>query len=169
MAPLRMVRRYFFGDLPPLSAAERRLVLRVMTVTSIPLALITTAVLIAGGAFAVHQLRERTEANKDAIAQAKEAAQSAAVLALRLDEQRDETANALAWQVYDQCVENENQDESNTALYRKVRTVVAQGPPTAARDALIEQLNESIDAREPEGEMDCPTPERPRPAKAGQP
>ena len=165
MAPLRIVRRYFLGDIPELTPEERRLVLRVVAVTSIPLALLVLFVVILGGAFTVSELRERTQDNKQAIRQASDAAQSAGLLALRLDEQRDAASNALAWQVYDQCVENENQDAANVALFRKVRAVVAQGPANQARDELIVSLSKTIDAREPPGEMDCATPSRPRPTE----
>ena len=163
MAPLRLMRHWLFGDRPPLTEDERRLVLRAIAVIAVPVVALMTFVLVIGGAFAVNELRDRTQENAEAIDQAQAAAREAKRLAEQLNIERTNRENALAWQVYDECVENENQDATNAALFRQVRTLVAQGPPTAARDALLEGLSEAIDAREPEGEMDCTVPLRPRP------
>ena len=163
MAPLRVMRHWLFGDRPPLTEPERRLVLRAMAVIAVPLATITALILIVGGAFAINELRSKTEENKDAIEAAEAAASQAKQLAVELNLERTNRENALAWQVYDECVENENQDAANAVLFRKVLTLVAQGPPNPARDDLIQTLNETIDAREPPGEMDCAIPIRPRP------
>jgi hypothetical protein len=163
VAPLKVMRHWLFGDRPPLNEDERRLVLRAMAVIAVPLATITALILIVAGGFVVNELRDRTQQNKEAIEAAEDAALKAQRLAVALNLERRARENALAWQVYDECVENENQDAANTELFRKVRTVVAQGPPTAARDALLDTLNETIDAREPPGEKDCVEPPRPRP------
>jgi len=165
LAPLRTMRHWLFGDRPPLTEEERRLVLRAMAVIAVPLATITALILLVGGAFAVDGLRQRTTKNKEAIARSVEVAKDAKKLAAELNRERIDRENALAWQVYDECVENENQDATNSALFRQVRDLVKQGPQSPASAALLEGLSEAIDAREPEGEMDCVLPLRPRPEK----
>lgn len=155
MAPLRAFRMN--GD-TPLTPEERRLVLRAVTIIAAPLALITLAALLVGGILVYHELREKARTNASAIRAADDAAKQAALLAIRLEEQGAATDRALAQRVYDECVENENQDAANVALFRKVRAVVEQGPPSQARDELIQALRETEDAREPPDESDCPLP-----------
>lgn len=145
------------GD-TPLTPEERRLVLRSIAIIAVPLALITFAALLVGGFFVYHELRGRTQQNRAAIKTAQDAANAAAALAIRLDEQQIASQQALEERVYAECVENENQDAAYVALFRKVRAVVAQGEPSAARDALLTALQETEDAREPPGEKDCALP-----------
>lgn len=158
------MRHWLFGDRPPLTGDERRLVLRAMAVIAVPLATITSLILLVGGAIAVNELRNRTEENKQAIEAAEDAAREAKRLAVVLNLERRNRENALAWQVYDECVENENQDAANDAFFRSVRTLLMQGTSTPAIKEFLSKLNETIDAREPPNEKDCAEPTRPRPS-----
>jgi hypothetical protein len=148
----------------PLTPEERRLVLRSMAIIAVPLATITLLVGALALVLVSSSLRHQNIVNKDAISEAKAASRSAAQLALRLDEERVRRDNALAWQVYDNCVENENQDAANVALFKKVRALVKLGPATPERDALVDSLTDTILAREPPGEKDCQPPKGVRPA-----
>lgn len=137
--------------------------LRSMALIAVPLAFITLGVALVTLAWTYNNSKHRARESAAIARQAKEAANQAALLAIKLDEERLRRDNELAWQVYDECVENENQDEANTALYRKVRAVVAEGPPTDKRDALLQSLSDTISAREPPGEKDCQLPKGKRP------
>lgn len=151
-----------FGD-RELTPSERRLVLRSMAIIAVPLATITLLVGITALTLVSLSLRGQTIENKQAIREAKAASRSAALLAIRLDEERLKRERALAWQVYDECVENENQDATSVALFRKVRDLIKLGPPAPERDALIDALTDTITAREPPGEKDCEPPKGVRP------
>lgn len=137
--------------------------LRSMAIIAVPLATITLLVGIILILFLYQENRDRARNSAEAAKTAQQAAQDAALLTLRLDEERLARENVLAWQVYDNCVENESQDAANTELYRKVRALIVLGPPNPQRDALIDSLTDTINAREPEGEKDCIVPNRPRP------
>lgn len=166
MAILKVFRTALFGDRPELSEDERRLVLRAMAVIAMPLAVFTTLILLAAGGFAVNELRDRANDNRKAIKRTNEVAAQAAELAIQLNLERANRENALAWQVYDQCVVNENQDASLVALLRATKKLSAGAEPSAALDAFNDALQETIDAREPVDEPDCDVPLRPRPTNA---
>lgn len=157
MALLRL-----FGD-RELTREERRLVLRAMAIIAVPLATLTLLVGAVALLLVGSSLRHQNIENKQAISEAKAASRSAALLALRLDEERLKRERDLAWQVYDECVENENQDAANVALFRKVRALVKLGSATPQRDALVDSLTDTITAREPPGEKDCQAPKGGRP------
>ena len=146
-----------------MTADERRLVLRSMVIIAIPLATICTLALLTGGLLAYHYTHQDIRSNKQAIADSVAAITAVKNLTLTLNTVRRQSERALAWQVYDECVENENQDAANATLFRKVYRLVAQGPPNPARNDLLQTLQETIDAREPPGEKDCQAPPFPRP------
>lgn len=165
VAPLRIPRFALLGDRPPLTTEERRLVLRVIAVTAIPLATMVLIVGLIGASLIYHELRDRANDNRElirqneqAIKEAQDAARASRMLALRLDDERVARTEALERQVYEECVQNENQDETNAALYRKVKAATMAAPPTPERQELIEALDEAIDSREPPGEVDCKPP-----------
>jgi hypothetical protein len=163
MAPLKVMRHWLFGDRSPLNEGERRLVLRAMAVIAVPLATITALILIVAGGFVVNELRDRTQQNKQAIAAAQDAALKAKRLAVALNLERRARENALAWQVYDECVENENQDAAFENFLLGVKAALRQNEATPTTTQLLDSIQETLDAREPPDEMDCVLPTRPRP------
>lgn len=166
MAPLRVFRRE--SDVP-LTAEERRWLLRAMVVIAIPLATMCVLSLSIGGLVAYHYTHESIQSNERAIHDAQVAIENTKNLALALNGERRTRERALAWQVYDECVENENQDAANASLFRKVYRLVATGPPSPAREDLLQALQQTIDAREPPGEQDCAQPSFPRPTGEANP
>lgn len=152
------MRQVLFGQREPLTPEERRLVLRGLVALAVPLALITVAALLIGGVVAVGELRGKAQANKEATERATDAAQQAALLAIRLDEERLKREVAIAKEVYQNCIENENQDEVNTSVYRTVRKLLEDGQPSSQSQQVIDALSDAIAAREPDDEMDCVPP-----------
>ena len=152
-----------FGHRPPLTEDERRLVLRSMTIIAIPLATICLFALLITGAVAYHYTHAAIASNEGAINDSQDAIAATRNLALALNAVRRSSERALAWQVYDECVENEAQDAANATLFRKVYRLVSEGPPSRARNDLLETLQETIDAREPPDEKPCQQPVFPRP------
>lgn len=153
MAPMRWI-----SPGRPLTAEERRLVLRAMALIAIPLAVMTLLVGVIGVALVAVQLNDRADETEKAATDARNAAKRATLLTIRLDEEQRERERAIARQAYDNCVENENQDAANVALFRKTKALIAQGPPGRARDELIDALDETSNAREPKGEANCQLP-----------
>lgn len=170
MSPFRKVQRKVFSWAFPqhreLTEDERNLTLRVATVVAVPFALIVLLAVIGAGLVAWHYTQADIRDNRAAVAEAEAANAATRRLALDLNAERRTRERALAWQVFDECVENENQDAVNAGLFRKVYALVAQGPPTQARDTLLDGLQQAIDAREPPGEKDCVAPAFPRPKEA---
>lgn len=153
----------------PLTEDERRMILRAMALIAIPLATICVLALLIGGAVAFHYIDNSIDANSVAIKEAEEASNQAKLLARSLNAERRTRERTLAWQVYDECVQNENQDASNVLTFRKVRALLQQGKLTPASQALIDTLTDTINSREPPGEPDCTRPSFPRPSGEAQP
>jgi len=141
-----------------LTPEERRLVLRSMVVIAIPLALITTFALVAGALVFKGQLDGQVKRNRDAIARADLAIHTNRDLARKLEVARRINDIAISKAVFHECVENEAQDAANAALFRKVRTLVSQGPVTPARQQLLDAITDTINAREPPNEKPCRLP-----------
>jgi len=141
-----------------LTPEERRLVLRSMVVIAIPLALITTCALVAGALVFKGQLDGQVKRNRDAIARADLAIKANKELARKLEVARRINDIAISKAVFHECVENEAQDAANAALFRKVRTLVSQGPVTPARQQLLDAITDTINAREPPNEKPCRLP-----------
>jgi hypothetical protein len=153
------VRRVFRNERgEPLSDEERRLVLRFAFVIAIPLATIAAAGLLIGLFYVRHQLKDQIRTNQTAIMRVN-------ILTRELNEERKsrerdigEAVRSIARASFKECVENEAQDAANAALFRKVRALVAQGSPSAARDTLLDAITDTINAREPRGEKPCVLP-----------
>ena len=167
MAPVNRLRKAMFGDRPELSEDERRLVLRAMAVIAVPLAAFTALILLGGGAFAVAELRDRTQDNKDAIARITDLTKQNEDLTVGLNIERANRENALAWQVYDQCIAGENLDANFVDVLGRALALSKVSPPSPQRTQWEEAIQEAIDAREPEGEVDCIVPLRARPGSSG--
>jgi hypothetical protein len=154
MAPVRLLRT----NGQPLTASERRLVLRAMALIAIPLAAFTLFVMLIGGALVSLELRDRARESEQVAREAKAAAFASARLAIRLDDEQQARTQALTQLAYDNCVENENQDAANDLLFAKVQALISQGPPTRARNELLAVLRETRAAREPPNEPGCKIP-----------
>lgn len=167
----RAVEQWFARRLStrPLTAEERRMVLRAMALIAIPLATICVLALLIGGVVAYHYIDNSIDANSAAVKEAKAASSQAKDLARSLNAERRTRERTLAWQVYDECVENENQDASNVLTFRKIRALLQEGEPSPATQALIDTLTDTINSREPPGEPDCAEPSFPRPTGEAQP
>ena len=141
-----------------LTTEERRLVLRSMVVIAIPLALITMFALVAGALVFKGQLDGQVKRNRNAIARADLAIKANKDLARRLEVARRINDLAIGKAVFHECVENEAQDAANAALFRKVRSLISQGPPSPARQQLLDAITDTITAREPPNEKACQLP-----------
>ena len=137
--------------------------MRVAAIIAIPLALICLLGLLVVGGVALTYTQNAISDNEAAIREARAATQRTRDLAVAMNADRKVNEHRLGWAVYDECIENENQDAALAKLLRKVRDLTAQGEPSAARTALLQSIQETIDAREPPGEKDCTIPPYPRP------
>lgn len=141
-----------FGDRPPLTPGERRLVLRIIAVTAMPLAILVLAVTAIVVGYGYYELQDKTDANRQAIRESRSAIMQTRALARRLD-----------WRIYDECAENENQDTVLVAQLQGAIRRARLAPPSPTRTQIIEDLQAGIDAREPPDEKPCPVPATPRP------
>lgn len=146
----------------PLTAEERRLVLRSMAVIAIPLALITALALVVGSLFFQGQINGQIKQNREAIARADEAIEANKRLARRINNERKARDAAIAAAVFHECVENELQD--NVLVNQVLRPTIAglkqaqAANPTPQLRQYIQNLSLAILAREPPGEKDCELP-----------
>lgn len=146
----------------PLTEDERRLVLRCVAVVAIPMALICMFALLVGFGIAFTNVHQ-------AVDNAREADRKTRLLALQLNADRARQNAINSWDIYDQCVENENQDQVTADLLRKIRRQTLAAPPAPderlreARREALDAIQTWLDAREPPGEPDCQIPPFPRP------
>lgn len=140
-----------------------------MTIIAIPLALICTLALMIGGYVAYHYVNSDILSAEKAIREIKRNNDAHQALTLKLNAERLTRERSLAWQVYDACVENENQDETYARLFRKFYKLTLQAPPSPQRAEVLQALQDTIDAREPPGEPDCAQPSFPRPSNEATP
>lgn len=153
------VRRVFRNERgQPLTKEERRLVLRYAFVIAIPLATIAAAGLLIGLFYVRHQLNDQIRTNKTAIMRVD--ALTRELNDERASRERDigRAVRSIAQASFKECVENEAQDAANAALFRKVRTLILQGPQTNASQSLLDSITDTINAREPPGEKPCVLP-----------
>lgn len=143
-----------------LTADERRLVLRSITVIAIPLALITAMALVVGALFFQGQINGQLTQNREAITRADSAIRANKQLARRINNERKARDAAIAAAVFRECQENELQDNVlvNQVLRPTIRGLEGQPNQTPELRAFIANLRQAILAREPPGEKDCKLP-----------
>jgi hypothetical protein len=149
------------SDNTPLTAEERRLVLRASFVLAIPLATITLVGLLTGFLLYRGQVNARIAENRDQIAKIGQ-------LTHDLNSERRERENNLSWALFDACVANELQDAVITSRWRHVRQtlpLLASDTPASrlAVRSIRDDLAVGIAALEPSEETDCPLPRGKRP------
>lgn len=132
--------------------------LRIALAIAIPMATIVVFVLLVGGFYVRHQLNDQIRTNKASVMRVD-------ALTRELNNERKSresdigvAVRQIAQASFKECVENEAQDAANAALFRKVRTLVSQGPSTPARDELLNAITDTINAREPPNEKPCVLP-----------
>lgn len=153
-----MARHWFFGDRPPLTEDERRLILRVITVMSIPFALIVLVAAVAGFIWWQYQTDNRIEANKEAIQTAVRAAERAEGLAKDLERERVDRETAVRDALALLCRENEAQDAALILVLEGAIRERRQLPQNPARVEFIEVLRDAVKARAPVNTEQCRLP-----------
>ena len=138
------------GD-QPLTAAERRMAVRVAVVIAIPLALIVCVTLVGGFLIFRSKTNEKISTNREAIV-------SVRALTEDLVAERQAREKAIAEAVFRTCVDNEAQDAVLVDILDKTIRSLLRGPQTVARDAYIQNLRDAIRAREPANEPECKIP-----------
>lgn len=155
MAPVRILR----GD-TPLTARERRLVLRTTAIVAIAVTFVSLIPLGIGFVIYQRHAAAQIQQNADAIEAATSADKSARALARRLNRERRDREQAIARAVFDECTQNEEQDTVFAAFLRGWIRIASESPPSPLRDRVLQDWQEQLRAVEPPGEPDCKIPGR---------